>query len=186
MFGKNAEVLQALILMVALGTLRCQAQSDGASMASIGLGACGDSGSKFEVKETNVGSQARAQAGKALVFFVEKDINLGVVSTPLSRAGLDGRWVGATHGASYFSFVVEPGIHHLCASTYFGVFGGDYGTAVAHFSAEPGGVYYFEVRNTLPASRESSATDVSLVPLDSDEGKYLTSTLPLVEAHQKK
>ena len=57
-------------------------------------------------------------------------------------------------------------------------------TAVAHFTAEAGRIYYFEIKNvSWPQSGEHDAT---LFPLDSDEGEYLTSTLQMVSSRQKK
>lgn len=99
-------------------------------------------------------------------------------------AGTDGNWLGATHGNSYFSISIDPGVHHLCVTTEFGGLNGGEATAVAHFSAEAGGVYYFEA-NTI-AWRDSQTNDVSLVPLDSDEGKYLAMSFKPVTSRVKK
>jgi hypothetical protein len=60
-------------------------------------------------------------------------------------------------------------------------------TALAHFTAEAGNVYYFAVKNI--SMRDGSmiySNDATLFPIDIDEGKYLTSWFPLVESRQKK
>jgi hypothetical protein len=95
--------------------------------------------------------------------------------------------MGATYGSSYFSFSVDPGVHHLCATTQTGMATNDVLTALAHFTAEAGNVYYFAVKNI--SMRDGSmiySNDATLFPIDIDEGKYLTSWFPLVESRQKK
>ena len=55
--------------------------------------------------------------------------------------GVDGVWVGPTHGDSYLYFAVAPGEHHLCASWQSAVIlGAGHQGAAAHFRAEDGGV----------------------------------------------
>jgi hypothetical protein len=150
--------------------------------------ACGDMRAKFEVKPSKNAQTAQLETGKALVYFVEEDTNTQwVTHTGRSRIGIDGKWMGATYGSSYFSFPVDPGVHHLCATTQIGIATNDVVTALAHFTAEAGSVYDFEVKNI--SMRDTSiiySDDATLLPIDIDEGKYLTSWFPLVESHQKK
>ena len=101
-----------------------------------------------------------------------------------TKAGLDGKWAGATHGDSYFFFTVDPGVHHLCAATQFGMSSADSQTALLHFTAVAGGVYYVEVKNY--SWLEKSSHDVTLSPLDSDQGIDLISRLPRAVSTQKK
>ena len=125
-------------------------------------------------------------SGKALVYFIEDDSNFSSFPKPTTRAGLDGKWVGATHGNSYFYFFVDPGVHHLCASWQTGVIlGKGRMTSAAHFTADAGGVYYFEVKNKFFRSETSAMTDVTLSPLDSDEGQVLANKYALSTSRQK-
>jgi len=87
-------------------------------------------------------------------------------------AGLDGRWVGATNGNSYFYFSIAPGEHHLCASWQ----GKSQTRAVAHFTAETGKVHYFAVKNRAGTYQ---AYGIEFGPLDSDQGLLLASTFLL-------
>jgi len=57
-------------------------------------------------------------------------------------------------------------------------------SAAAHFTAEPGGVYYFKVKNNF--WREQSAVDISLLPLDSDEGQLMLSKFAYATSQPKK
>jgi hypothetical protein len=123
--------------------------------------------------------------GKALVYFVEDDSQFGSIPKPTTRAGVDGRWVGATHGNSYLFISVDPGEHHLCASWQSAVIVGQgHKTVAAHFTAAAGGVYYFAVKNTWV--RDLGTAGISLTPLDSDEGQLLLRTFLLSTSHQKK
>lgn len=148
--------------------------------------ACGDMAARFEVKPSKDPQTAEPEAGKALVYFIEEDLNTEFV-THTSRAGIDGKWMGATYGTSYFYFTVDPGLHHLCATTQIGGDTEDVLMAAVHFTAEAGGVYYFEMKNVSMTNGSGSYTnDATLFPLDSDEGKYLASELSLVTSRRKK
>ena len=97
-----------------------------------------------------------------------------MLTTPTTQVGVDGRWIGGTHGDSYIYFPLDPGVHHVCAFTKFGGVGGS-GVALAHFTAEAGGMYYFEAKNTRVGGAGDELVDVTLQRLDEDEGKYLLS-----------
>jgi hypothetical protein len=146
---------------------------------------CGAAGAKFDVK-TDSGRHpaSEPETGKALVYFLEDDSEFGSTPKPTTMASLDGQWVGATHGDSYFYFSVDPGEHHLCASWQTKVLlGQDLQTAAAHFVAAPGGVYYFQVKNKGGSYRKAGT---SLEPLDSDEFLLLASTFSFSTSHEKK
>jgi hypothetical protein len=157
-----------------------QAQDQAAGLA--GAPGCGDPKVKFSVNTAAYQQPARHEAGKALVYFIEDDSNFSPISKPTTRAGVDGKWVGATHGNSYFSFSVDPGVHHLCAS--WQSWGGK--MAVVHFTAEAGGIYYFEVKNVSYGAANSTTEDMSLTPLDSDEGALLADQYELITSQPKK
>ena len=136
---------------------------------------CGPIDAKFEVKtDKEQHPITEAKAGKAVVYFVEDDTHFQSTPKPTTRIGLDGAWIGANHGNSYFYFSVDPGEHHLCASWQSTVgHGTRHKAAAAHFTAEPGGVYYFSVKNSWLLG--SQIMGIELVPLDSDEGQLLAS-----------
>jgi hypothetical protein len=136
---------------------------------------CGAADAKFEVKTDSSQHPGMQPAdGKALLYFLEDDTGFGSTPKPTTREGVDGAWVGATHGNSFYSLSVDPGEHHLCASWQTAVIVRQgHQTAVAHFTAEAGGVYYFRVKNTWELSLGTAG--ISLMPLDSDEGKLLAS-----------
>ncbi len=146
---------------------------------------CGPTDAKFEVKtEKAQHPVTQAESGKAVVYFVEDDTHFQSTPKPTTRIGLDGSWVGANHGNSYFYLAVDPGEHHLCASwqSWIGV-GTRNNASAAHFTAEAGGVYYFSVKNSW--LRESQIMGIELVPLDSDEGQLLASKFSFSTFHPK-
>jgi hypothetical protein len=147
---------------------------------------CGADDAKFAVKTDDAKHPAgQPDAGKALVYFIEDDSDFGSFPRPTTRAGIDGGWVGATHGNSYFFFIVDPGEHHLCASWQTAiVIGQGHKAAAAHFTAEAGNVYYFRVRNCW--HRDNGVAAIDFAPLDSDEGLLLASKFSLSSSHPKK
>jgi hypothetical protein len=148
---------------------------------------CGAFDVNFAVKRHN-GEHPfiQAAAGKALVYFIEDDKQFYGLNDPTTRAGLDGKWVGATHGSSYFYFSVPPGEHHLCASWQ----GKDqqYFSTVVPLKAEAGKSYFFRARNTLfPWNGELLGSPAKVPPMknlqfrqiSSDEAQLLVSLYPV-------
>ena len=177
-------ILGCLVLAVLLHTSPASAQNNPTGAAVIP--GCGVPDTKFDVK-TDKGQHPVTQpdAGKALVYFIEDDSDFDSTPKPTTRMGLDGTWVGATHGNSYFYIFVDPGEHHLCASWQSTVIlGQGQKTVAAHFTADPGGVYYFRVRNAWWLNHGPARID--LEPLDSDEGQLLASKFSLSIFHLKK
>jgi hypothetical protein len=84
------------------------------------LGGCGSDTTKFKVQGAEVNSanykpDSPLGAKEARVFLVQDSggqVNCFHVGCIASRAGLNGAWIGANQGDSYFSFVVTPGEHH--------------------------------------------------------------------------
>jgi hypothetical protein len=150
---------------------------------SPGAPGCGNPNAKFDVKTGSGQPSAQPDAGKALVYFIEDDSNFRSTPKPTTRMGVDGEWVGATHGSSFFYVSVSPGVHHLCASWQKKVvLGKGEMTSATHFAAEAGGVYYFVVRDVWA---RDGLTDMSFSPLDSDEGRLLANRFSLSAFHVK-
>jgi len=147
---------------------------------------CGAEDARFDVKTLKKQHPfPKPDAEKALVFFIEDDSHYDSLFHPTLRAGLDGGWVGATHGNSYFYFSVEPGEHHLCAGwqpvdpaekTQV--------RAVAHLTAEAGQVYFFRAKSRWNANY--GALHINFEPLDGDEAQLLASTFSFSTFHPKK
>jgi hypothetical protein len=174
--------VKAFALVLLFGTFVFAQDSSSSINSAPG---CGAASVKFDVKMDK--SQHALQSppsGQAMMYFVEDDTEFESTPKPTTRIGVDGTWVGANHGNSYFSLAVAPGTHHLCASWQsLAVIGAHDTSAAAHFTAEAGQVYYFRVKNKW--LREHSATHVDLSPVDSDEGQLLASRRPLSVSHPK-
>ena len=175
-------IIFTLFALVALPVLAQDGQ-----LSPAGAPGCGPDQVNFEVKASKGAITAQHEAGKALVYFIEDDSDFNSVPKPTTRAGLDGQWVGATHGNSYLYFEVDPGVHHFCASwqghahsgisMLAGVSSG-YGSkaAASSFTAEAGSVYYFVAKNIFYQRENSSnKVDLSLIQLNSDEGQLMVS-----------
>jgi len=145
------------------------AQDPSASASS--SGGCGPNEGQYDVTTDKKNHPAaQPDSGKALVYVIE-DIERG----PTMRVGLDGTWVGANKGKSYFFFSVDPGNHQLCTKWQSGVFkktAERIGSATA-VKAEAGKVYYFRIQVYERSERDST---VKLEPVEAAEGQFLVSS----------
>jgi len=143
--------------------------------------ACGSENISFNVKRDDSQHQlAPPEAAKARVYFVH-DAGTGItLGYPTVKLAIDGAWVGANHGNSYFSVSVEPGEHHVCVTLQSSLVAQR--VELAHFTAEAGKTYYY--RTQLVTSR--SVELLELDSIDSDQGKYLIDSFPLSVSAPKK
>jgi hypothetical protein len=104
---------------------------------------CGPSQVLFDVKtDDSKHPVGQPEDGKALVYFL-----VDFVTAPTMRVGVDGKWVGANDGKSYFFFTAEPGEHNVCAewqSSTFKKSSERIGEAL-HVTFEPGKTYYLRL-----------------------------------------
>jgi hypothetical protein len=165
----------ALVAMLFAPAAFAQAPSPGVASA------CGPGNVSFKVKlEEAASAPAQPVAGKALVYFIHDAGSSAVIAYPTTKIGIDGEWVGADHGNSYFSTSVDAGEHHVCATLQSSLV--DVRSEFAHFQAEAGKVYYYRTRLVLSRSVEILELD----PIDSDEGKYLVAFYQLSVSQPKK
>ena len=143
--------------------------------------ACGDLNTRFEVNTAPAQHPAQPEAGKALMYFIQDDSLNAAKPRPTIRLGVDGQWVGATQHDSYFYLLVDPGVHHLCASWQAARLSRPK-TAAAHFTAEAGGVYYFEAKDIFVPDK----MDMIFTPIDSDQGALVLHNLEFSTSHPKK
>lgn len=160
---------------------------------------CGDDNIKFDVKVKALAegkpnpnpAPAPPEAGKAQIIFIEYvDTNGQFFTTPTMRFGMDGKWVGATRGSSYFVVTVDPGVHHVCVNWQSGTDNESRQVGIEKFTAEAGKVYYYQVklarhRSIISVSGPHTSgggtiTDKSFFfsQLDDDEGNYRVKASP--------
>lgn len=154
--------------------------------------ACGPEKTQFEVKTDKHGHpKAAADPDKAVVYVFERvwlDADAVPVNLATIRIGIDGRWVGANHGNSYFSFAVDPGSHAVCAdwqSSWVRISrpGSSANLAsAASLTAEAGRVYYFQADVD---ERSHHQPMVTIEPLDPAEAKLLIATSAISSSRPK-
>lgn len=147
--------------------------------------ACGDDNVRFKVKTLkNQPPPGPPDEGKAMLVLIGTfgmpQRHLG--GYPTIRFGLDGAWVGATEGNSYFTVMVAPGEHHLCTSWQSKFEKARSTVTIGKFTAEAGKVYYYEENMTFVLADVTSTAgggaqglgmpESSLAPLDDDNAKY--------------
>jgi hypothetical protein len=114
----------------------------------------------------------------------------------VTRLGLDGAWVGANKGNSYFAYTVESGDHHLCTNWSYAFKSLSKKVGMSSFKAEAGKTYYFQARirmilhNTGSTQTGANAPEMEdrldRVSLSEDEGKYFVKISPLSIGRPKK
>ena len=145
--------------------------------------ACGPYATQFLVKVGGAPVQAApSDDSKALIYVIE-DQKYQFLRDVTLRVGLDGNWMGATRGSSYFFFTAEPGEHHLCADW------SGHGDSFLGLTVEAGKTYYLRARTTASAgaTRDSAPSpflDFDLV--NPDEGRYLILLSTFADSHPKK
>jgi len=79
--------------------------------------ACGDGKTTFDVSvKLPDGPVGPPPEGKGRIVFIETFDHTPLMTGETTRFGVDGNWVGANRGDSYFVFDLAPGEHHLCAN----------------------------------------------------------------------
>ncbi len=148
---------------------------------------CGAENIQFDVKtDKSQHPQGQVAEGKALVYVFEaerSDAGSLKIGAATIRIGLDGQWVGANHGNTYFYFQVDPGVHNLCAN-WQSTFGriSKLASAVS-LTAETGQVYYFQ---TKVDERTHDNPAVWMEAVDPAEAKLLIASASLSNFHPKK
>jgi hypothetical protein len=175
-------------LAICSARVAASAKDDQAAAARAAAG-CGPSGVEFEVKaDKKQHPMAQLEPGKALVYFLHVEtqdggvISRGWVTT---RVGVDGNWVGANHGKSYFSLAVNPGEHALCTDwqSIHKMYSRQ--SAAMNLNAEAGKIYY--VRTTVAETTEHQREPaMKIEAIDSAEGQLLISSSALSTAAAKK
>jgi hypothetical protein len=176
--------LLAILLFAMPMIARGQDTQDAATLAR--SAGCGPSQTEFNVKtDKNQHPTPPPASDKAMVYVfdsIKLDPGL-VIGTVTLRIGLDGDWMGANHGDSYFYFPVDPGEHRVCAqwqSTFERL---SKLASAASLTAEAGQVYYFRA---IADARSHDRGAVRLEPLDPAEAVLLTSSSAFSTSHPKK
>ena len=151
------------------------------SPADASPAACGPENVSFKVKlDESRHALAQPDQGKARVYFFHDAGTGSTLGYPTVKLAMDGAWVSANHGNSYFSLSVEPGEHHVCVTLQSSLVAQR--VELAHFTAEAGKVYFYRTRIVMSRAVELLELDA----IDSDQGKYLVASIPLSVSSPKK
>lgn len=163
-----------LVIAAFLCALPALAQDEAAAART--AAGCGPTSQMFDVKRTDAKHPvSQPEDGKALVYFF-----VDYFTAPTMRAGVDGTWVGANSGKSYFFSQVAPGEHNFCMEWQSGTFkktSERIGEAM-HLTVEAGKTYY--LRLTFPYQR------MHLELADEAEGHFLIGSSLYATSQLKK
>ncbi|MGD0732406.1 MAG: DUF2846 domain-containing protein [Terracidiphilus sp.] len=167
------ELIALFMLAASFAAASAQTQMNATFASAGGLpAACGpEKQSPGGMSDGTRKAAVEPEQGKARIYVLRDD---GVLETgPKVRIGLDGKWIGENRGNSWFSVLVGPGEHHVCAIPDSKMKLGNL-VELAHFRAEAGKDYYLRSRFTITPYQEYLVIDF----IDSDQGKYLAAKLP--------
>jgi hypothetical protein len=141
-----------LVVLLLCASLLLVAQAK----ATILPDSCGPDQVKFKMEQVGSVSEGHdptptpPATGMAKIIFIEVSENPGAYNftTPTTRFGVDGKWVGANKGNSYFTVEVAPGAHHLCVNWQSDNDKEANKIAMKSFTAEGGKIYYYEIHIT--------------------------------------
>jgi len=178
--------MKLIVALLFAGTLAFPGRSSAATLPD----ACGNDGTTFDVKTTK-GQPPPAPPGAEsaqIVFIEEFDPSPGfcIGCEVTTRVGVDGKWVGANHGNSYFAYTVAPGEHHVCADWQSALGRLRQKVGLASLNAEAGKVYYFGIKVRIRQYESVTEQDLNVAALDEDEGKYRVKSSAVAAATAKK
>jgi hypothetical protein len=169
--------MKTLLAVLLLATAALSQDHSEAAAAAIG---CGPGGTKFDVQiDKKQHPILPPEADKAIIYIFQdakRDSNVRNLGNTTTRVGIDGVWVGANHGKSYFFVLVNPGDHHLCLAQQTMLKTSSKPGAALSLRAEAGKVYYF--RGAVQEKSEAGP-GVELEAIDSAEGQSLIANSPL-------
>lgn len=176
--------MKTLLAVVLFATVALSQDRSEAAGAAIG---CGPNGTKFDVQIDKKQHPIPPPDAEKAIIYIFQDAkpgsnvrNLGSTTT---RVGLDGVWVGANHGKSYFFVLVNPGDHHFCVAQQTMLKASSKPGSALTLKAEAGKAYYFlaEVQE-----KSEAGPGVELKAIDSVEGESLVanSSLSISEARE--
>lgn len=182
------------VLLFAMAILPAFGQRTAASSPEA-VAACGPANVRFDVKKDDA-QPTSPPARRALVYLIQDTLQSSeerflLTSANKVRIGVDGKWVGATQNQTYLSFIVDPGVHHLCASyqgeedhriSSRGEFGNQDGIILHRLNLEPGRSYYFHISYAMNGT---SYGLTFLDEVDEDEGRFLVQTTAHATSHPK-
>lgn len=177
--------MKKLLFLVIILALPAFGQNQSTDLRT--LAGCGPADTKFDVKTDNAQhTVARPEAGKALVYVIAEERTTGglQIGHPTTRVGLDGKWVGANHGSSYFSFAVDPGKHRVCSDWQSSFKSIQKLSGAADLNAEEGKTYFFRV--TVHMYHEDHPAYLKLEAIDEAQGLLLISKSGLSTSTAKK
>jgi len=157
---------------MALGLLlACGAAAQDRTAVRASLAACGPKGVNFAVsKDKSQHPTPAPETGKARVYLAGD-----------ATFAVDGRWIGKSTSTTYFSVLLDPGAHHVCARyahwlPYYGII--YVWTKVTAYSvhsldAEAGGVYYFGPQGN--PGNPAAIAGFEILQYDSEEGARIVA-----------
>jgi hypothetical protein len=191
--------------LVLLGALTAAVLSSIPALAAGLPEGCGPADTQYKVKLDKKAQRPGApQPDQAQIVFVET-LDGEFSTGPVSRFAIDGNWVGASKGASYFAITVAPGTHQVCASRQSGAALERQNVGALSVQAQAGKTYYlgFKIKretlgspemrtgatgvpgSSMTAKDQDTVDSAEFTPLEADRAATLVSKLPQASSEKK-
>jgi hypothetical protein len=158
-----------------------------ASATALTAAGCGPDNVKFEAKkDKNAHPLPTPDAGKAVVYLIGDTVSDTAkgIGMPVTRIGIDGKWVAASAMGSYITLQVDPGDHRLCISYQLVIKKTQSKlSAATSFTAVAAQTYYFRTVSP-PAPPPNEPIDI--VPMDPAEALVMIAKTGYSTFTQKK
>jgi len=143
---------------------------------------CGPKDAKFDVDTQMHQPAPTPDPTKAQIVFFQSMTKI------ITRAGIDGAWVGADKGNSWFAVSVTPGEHHLCSFTEPSKWAtGQIPPGAGTFTFEAGKTYYYQFTLTNTKAGTGSVSYVTTFnEVTVSDALYQIRTWPLATAKPSK
>jgi hypothetical protein len=176
-------MLKILVVALLFG-LPAYTQAQSSKDQSGGCGSSKDAWDVATVKEHPPDPQH--QDDKALVYVIQTMVDAPPIggTKATTRLGVDGAWVGANHGNSYFFFPVDPGHHSICTDWQSALFTRSGLVSAVDFNGKAGKTYYFQIR-VRDVTNESNG-QVEIDRIYKSEAGLLLPKSEFATSHPKK
>jgi hypothetical protein len=149
------------------------------AFAATPFDACGKDDTQYKVSTDKKHPLPSSLEPGAQIVFIEA-LDGDFITSPTARFAIDGNWVGANRGPSYFVVSVEPGEHHLCARRQSSAKSESDNAGATTIHVEPGSVYYVEFRIKRNEVGDASMRGGSSVPGESP-GSMIAKDHPTID-----
>jgi hypothetical protein len=129
----------------------CTMLSAGSAFAASLPGGCGDDAVQYKVKTEKARALDVPAPGSSQLVVIHTLAGDDWNGQPIARIAVDGKWLGAVKGHTYFTADIAPGPHTVCVSRQTSIRAEKDNVSVSSINAQPGQPVYLDFTITRSA-----------------------------------